>query len=160
MKENLSDYEQIRQSNIKRNEDYLKSIGLENVRKTRIDVALDVLDRNYKKARKTSSEVEVVPILRRSTRGNGTEEGKPVINYSEGNIRDEHGVTRADCDEDDDYSDMPEPLPLGEDSDCIRISAEELKFVIYASNTKHADMIKNAVSSSIHISCHAMSYHV
>jgi hypothetical protein len=162
MLENLSEYEQVRLSNIKRNEDYLKSLGLANVKEIVKDTTFDEVDGDYhptrhKKLRKTSEKYsEHAPILRRSTRGNGVQEENPINFDSKSNV----GKKSHIVDDQDDFE-MPEPLPLSEiTSGTIQISAQDLLGVLLASNPEHAKMIKNSVSSYLlciratHCHCH------
>ena len=155
MPENLSEYEQVRLTNIQRNEDYLKSLGLGSARVVVKDTATDELDGKYhsashKKVRKTSDKVsEYAPILRRSSRGNGVQEEKPINNVDDDFSSMYDDVRKKDNIVDDqDGFEMPEPLPLCEiSSGRIHISAQDLKDVLLASNPKHEEMIKNSVSS-------------
>jgi hypothetical protein len=159
MPENLSEYEQVRLTNIQRNEDYLKSLGLGSARVVVKDTATDELDGKYhsarhKKVRKTSDKVsEHAPILRRSTRGNGVYEEKSIDNVDD-DFSSMHDVGKKDNIVDDqDEFEMPEPLPLCEiTSGRIHISAQDLKDVLLASNPKHEEMIKNSVSSFLRAS--------
>jgi hypothetical protein len=159
MLENLSEYEQVRLSNIQRNEDYLKSLGLANAKEIVKEATVDEVDGDYhptryKKSRKTSEKYsQHAPILRRSTRGNGVQEENPVnFDCNRGVGKEKHVV-----DDQDDFE-MPEPLPLSEmTSDTIQISAQDLLAVLLASNPEHAKMIKNSVSSCL-LCAHAMPH--
>lgn len=156
MLENLSEYEQVRLSNIQRNEDYLKSLGFAKAEKTVNNTTSDELDGNYqsagcKRVRKTlEKNLEHSPVLRRSTRGNGVQEDKPINEIDDNSKSEFRAVKRDQIVSDDADFEMPEPLPLSEmTSGRIHLSAQDLCNVLLSSSPTHAKMIKNSVSSMI-----------
>lgn len=155
MLENLSEYEQVRLSNIQRNEDYLKSLGFAKAEKVVNDTASDELEGNYQSAgckrvrKKSEKNLEHVPVLRRSTRGSGVQENKPINEIDDNSKIEYEAVKRKKIVSDvaDADFEMPEPLPLSEmTSGRVHLSAQDLYNVLLASSPTHAKMIKNSVS--------------
>lgn len=150
MSDELSEYEKIRQTNIQRNEVFLKSIGLATVTETIVIEQSDLVKNSSssKRARRSIS-TENVP-SRRSTRATSGTQHVPSV-----------GSGNDDCD-------LPEPLPLFNENDTsvrrserdrkihvndveewgsrVLVTAQDLRMFLLMSNPKHNDLIKNQVS--------------
>lgn len=157
MTEGLSDYEKIRLDNIKRNEEFLRSLGLDSVK-------LDIVDETHhagtgyikscstrpkgnSKKRFAKSRVEETGTLRRSRRSAPT--NVPII---DDDSKDYYQLAplplpiSSNCRYDE--SDNDNPIMIDDALQRNRITAPLLREHMIFSNPAHAAIFKNSVSYS------------
>lgn len=156
MSSNLSEYELARLENIKKNEEFLKSLGLY---KDPAEVAKqEAAEERRKKTKKEKKRIpkhnaDIVPVVRRSSRNSNSESAiKDESLVSLSDIEDGENTTRVNRK----YAPMEDAEMFfkikaeygdeDEDAETVRITPDELRTYILSANEKHSDMISDAVS--------------
>lgn len=125
----LSEYERLRIENIKKNEDFLRSLELSSVKTTLRSQSLPVTSTKKRRTRET----ENLEPTRRSSRGTGSSSTEHVMlddSYNDWEPRERKTYTPATYDED-------------EESGRRRFTAAELSQYIKDSNPEHMELVSD-----------------